>query len=254
MTATKVTERASCLRCDNPGMMTLEGTNTWILREGSGRAVLIDPGPDDEGHIAAVLEAAGEVGLILFTHRHFDHTESMTRIVELTGAPARATDPEFCHDAEPLVDGEVIDIDGLQIEVLASPGHTADSTCFILGAEGSLFSGDTILGRGTTIVAHPDGVLGPYLDSLAHIRELIEEGLVARILPGHGPVIDDPAGVVDFYLEHRAERLDQVRAAVEAGATTPREVVERVYSDVDPILWPAADLSVAAQLTYLEDN
>ena len=145
---------------------------------------MIDPGPDDEAHIAAVVEAAGEVGLVLFTHRHFDHTDALSRIVELTGAPTRATDPEFCRNAEPLVDGEVIDIDGLQIEVLATPGHTNDSTCFILGAEASLFSGDTILGRGTTIVAHPDGVLGPYLDSLAHIRELIEEGLVTRILPG----------------------------------------------------------------------
>lgn len=254
MTVTKVTERASVLRCDNPGMMTLEGTNTWILREGSGRAVVIDPGPDDEAHISAVVEAAGEVGLVLFTHRHFDHTDALSRMVELTGAPARATDPEFCRNAGPLVDGEVIDVDGLQIEVLATPGHTNDSTCFIIGAEASLFSGDTILGRGTTIVAHPDGVLGPYLDSLAHIRELIEEGLVTRILPGHGPVIDNPAAVVDFYLEHRAERLDQVRAAVEAGAVTPREVVERVYSDVDEMLWPAADLSVAAQLTYLKDN
>ncbi len=253
MTAIKVTDRASCVRADNPGMMTLEGTNTWILRDGSGRAVVVDPGPDDEGHIGSVVEAAGEVALVLFTHRHFDHTDSLARITGLTGAPARAADPEFCRDAEPLVDGEVIDVDGLQIEVLATPGHTADSTCFIVGADLALLSGDTILGRGTTVVAHPDGVLGPYLDSLAHVRELIEEGLVTRILPGHGPVIDDPATVVDFYLEHRAERLDQVRAALEAGASTPREVVERVYSDVDPILWPAAELSVAAQLSYLRE-
>ena len=254
MSETLVTERASVLRCDNPGMMTLEGTNTWILREGSGRAVVIDPGPDDEAHIAAVVEAAGDVALVLFTHRHFDHTDALARIVDLTGAPARASDPEFCRGADPLLDGELIDVDGLQIEVLATPGHTNDSTCFILGAEATLFTGDTILGRGTTIVAHPDGVLGPYLDSLAHIRELIAEGLVTRILPGHGPVVDDPAAVVDYYLEHRAERLDQVRAAVEAGAVTPREVVERVYSDVDEILWPAADLSVAAQLTYLKQQ
>jgi glyoxylase-like metal-dependent hydrolase (beta-lactamase superfamily II) len=97
-------------------------------------------------------------------------------------------------------------------------------------------------------------VLGPYLDSLAHIRELIEEGLVGRILPGHGPVIDDPAAVVDFYLEHRAERLDQVRAAVDAGATTPREVVQTVYRDVDESLWGAAELSVSAQLEYLRTS
>jgi glyoxylase-like metal-dependent hydrolase (beta-lactamase superfamily II) len=198
-----------------------------------------------------VLAAAGEVGLVLFTHRHFDHTEALGRVVELTDAPTRSTDPEFSRGAPPLIDGETIDVDGLTIEVLATPGHTTDSTCFRLAAEGSLLSGDTILGRGTTVIAHPDGVLGSYLDSLAHIRELVEEGLVERILPGHGPVIDDPAAVVDFYLEHRAERLDQVRAAVAAGASTAREVVETVYRDVDQTLWGAAELSVAAQLDYL---
>ena len=247
-----VTDRASFVLADNPGIMTLDGTNTWILREpGATRSVVVDPGPSDDAHLQAVLTAAGEVGLVLFTHRHFDHTEALGRFVELTGAPARSIDPEFSRGAEPLTDGETIDVDGLAIEVLATPGHTTDSTCFLLGAEASLLSGDTILGRGTTVIAHPDGVLGPYLDSLAHVRELVEEGLVERILPGHGPVIESPAEVVDFYLEHRAERLDQVRAAVEAGATTAREVVETVYRDVDESLWGAAELSVAAQLDYL---
>ncbi len=247
-----VTARASYVLAENPGIMTLDGTNTWILREpGATRSVVVDPGPADDAHLQAVLAAAGEVGLVLFTHRHADHTEALGRIVELTGAPARSIDPEFSSGAEPLTDGETIDVDGLTIEVLATPGHTTDSTCFLIGAEASLLSGDTILGRGTTVIAHPDGVLGPYLDSLAHVRELIEEGLVERILPGHGPVIESPAEVVDFYLEHRAERLDQVRAAVQAGATTPREVVEAVYQDVDESLWGAAELSVAAQLDYL---
>jgi glyoxylase-like metal-dependent hydrolase (beta-lactamase superfamily II) len=252
VSAVTVTDRTSYVLAANPGIMTLDGTNTWILREpGAARSVVVDPGPSGDEHLRSVLAAAGEVGLVLFTHRHFDHTEALDRIVELTGAPARSTDPEFTRGAAPLVDGETIDVDGLVIEVVATPGHTTDSTCFLLGAEGSLLSGDTILGRGTTVIAHPDGVLGPYLDSLAHIREMVEEGLATRILPGHGPVIDEPAQVLDFYLEHRAERLDQVRAAVDAGATTPREVVERVYRDVDEILWPAAELSVAAQLDYL---
>ncbi|KQX73928.1 MBL fold metallo-hydrolase [Aeromicrobium sp. Root472D3] len=247
-----VTDRASFVLAENPGIMTLDGTNTWILREpGATRSVVVDPGPSDDDHLQAVLAAAGEVGLVLFTHRHLDHTEALERLVELTGAPARSIDPEFSRGAEPLTDGETIDVDGLSIEVLATPGHTTDSTCFLLGAEASLLSGDTILGRGTTVIAHPDGVLGPYLDSLAHVRELVEEGLVERILPGHGPVIGSPAEVVDFYLEHRAERLDQVRAAVEAGATTAREVVETVYRDVDESLWGAAELSVAAQLDHL---
>jgi glyoxylase-like metal-dependent hydrolase (beta-lactamase superfamily II) len=251
--AVTVTDRATYVLAANPGIMTLDGTNTWIVREpGAERAVVIDPGPADETHLQAVLAAAGPVGLVLFTHRHFDHTEALARFVELTGAPARSTDPEFTRGAEPLVDGERIVVDGLEIEVIATPGHTTDSTCFRLVADDSLLSGDTILGRGTTVIAHPDGVLGPYLDSLAHIRELIEEGLVARILPGHGPVIDHPLGVVDYYLDHRAERLEQVRAALEAGASTPREVVELVYQDVDEILWGAAELSVAAQLDYLK--
>ena len=250
--AVTVTDRATYVLAANPGIMTLDGTNTWILREpGAERSVVVDPGPADETHLQAVLAAAGPVGLVLFTHRHFDHTEALGRFVELTGAPTRSTDPEFTRGAEPLADGETIVVDGLELEVIATPGHTTDSTCFRVVADGSLLSGDTILGRGTTVIAHPDGVLGAYLDSLAHIRELIEEGLVARILPGHGPVVDDPRGVVDYYLDHRAERLDQVRAAIDSGATTARAVVEAVYRDVDESLWGAAELSVAAQLDYL---
>lgn len=251
---TTVTERAAFVLADNPGIMTLDGTNTWILREpGASHSIVVDPGPLEEQHLQAVLAAAEPVGLILITHRHFDHTEGAARFAELAGAPVRSTDPQFCSGADPLVDGEEIVVDGLSIVVIATPGHTSDSTCFRLGAEGTLLSGDTILGRGTTVVAHPDGVLGPYLDSLALIGELVDEGLVARILPGHGPVIDDPGAVVNGYLEHRAERLDQVLKAVEGGATTAREVVELVYQDVDQILWPAAELSVAAQLDYLRD-
>ncbi len=250
--ATAVTDRASFLLADNPGIMTLDGTNTWILREpGASRCVVVDPGPNDEDHLQAVLAAAGDVALVLFTHRHGDHTDALDRFAELTGAPCRALDQQFCRDADPLVDHETIEVDGLTVEVVATPGHTTDSVCLLLAAEGTLLSGDTILGRGTTIIAHPDGVLGSYLDSLARIRELIAEDLVTHILPGHGPVIDQPAEVVDFYLEHRAERLDQVRAAMDAGATTPREVVETVYADVDESLWPAAEHSVAAQLAYL---
>ena len=249
-----VTDRASTVRADNPGLMTLEGTNTWILREpGATRSVVVDPGPPDTAHLDRVLSAAGDVGLVLFTHRHFDHTESMQVVTERTRAPARATDPEFCVDAPPLEDGETINVDGLRLGVVATPGHTSDSTCFRLLDEPSLLSGDTVLGRGTTIIAHPDGVLGPYLDSLALLRELVEEGLVERILPGHGAAIDDAGAVLDFYLEHRQERLDQVRAALDDGATDARSVVERVYTDVDESLWPAAELSVRAQLDYLRD-
>ncbi len=252
---TAVSERAAYVLAPNPGVMTLDGTNTYVLREREGaRSVVVDPGPLDEGHLARVLELAGDVALVLVTHHHGDHTEAVPRFAELTGAPTRAVSPEHCVGAEPLADGEVLDVDGLAIQVLHTPGHTADSACFLLPAEDALLSGDTILGRGTTIVAHPDGRLGPYLDSLRAIQELVVTGHVERILPAHGPVIDDPATVVDFYLTHREQRLEQVREAVAAGATTPHEVVERVYADVDRSLWPAAERSVAAQLEHLEQS
>lgn len=252
MSTTQVTARASMVLADNPGIMTLDGTNTWILREpGASRSVVVDPGPADEKHLSRILEASGEVGLVLYTHHHADHTEAMGRMIELTGAPARAIDQAYCSAAGPVREDEVIDLDGLRLQVLATPGHTRDSLCLLLPAEGSLLTGDTVLGRGTTVVAHPDGALGLYLDSLARLRELVSAGQATRILPGHGPVIDDPGAVLDFYITHRQERLDQVRAAVEEGASTAREVVERVYADVDPVLWNAAEQSVRAQLDYL---
>ena len=246
-----MTVQAISVRADNPGVMTLDGTNTWILRAPGGRSIVVDPGPDDADHLAAVLAESGEVALVLYTHWHPDHTDAIDRFGELTGAPARAADAAWCRSAEPLADGELIDVDGLEVEVVLTPGHTADSLCLLVAEEGLLLTGDTILGRGTSIIAHPDGGLGDYLDSLARIRELVTEGIVTRLLPAHGPELADPAAVVDFYLEHRAERLDQVRAALEAGAVTARDVVERVYADVDESLWPAAERSVEAQVEYL---
>ena len=124
-----------------------------------------------------------------------------------------------------------------------------DSVCFWLPQDGSLLTGDTVLGRGTSVVAHPDGALGPYLESLDRLRAFANSPAgVERLLPGHGPVIDDPGAVLTFYLEHRHERLDQVREALADGHTTPEAIVDHVYADVDPILWPAAERSVRAQL------
>jgi glyoxylase-like metal-dependent hydrolase (beta-lactamase superfamily II) len=135
------------------------------------------------------------------------------------------------------------------VDVLHTPGHTSDSVCFVVGdgADTAVLTGDTVLGRGTTVVAHPDGALAPYLDSLHAVVALGPRTL----LPGHGPVREDAAAVAGQYLAHRAQRLEQVRAAVAAGAATPGEVVRRVDADVDESLWPAAELSVRAQLDYL---
>lgn len=253
----KLTDRVHVVLANNPGMMTLDGTNTYVLREpGSRESVVIDPGPLDEAHLQAVLAIAQEdgarVSLVLYSHWHPDHTEAIDRFVELTGAPARALDAKWCRGgADVLTDGEVLDVDGLQIEVVATPGHTSDSICLFLPAERVLLTADTVLGRGTTVVAHPDGSLGDYLESLKKIRDLVQSGKVGRFFPAHGDTLEDPGAVIDAYLLHREQRLQQVRDAVAEGAQTAREVVERVYADVDPQLWWAAEMSVRAQLDYL---
>lgn len=250
------TERATLVRANNPGAMTLEGTNTWVLREPGSKAVaILDPGPLDEDHLATVCEVAqqdgGRVELVLYSHWHPDHTEAIDRFAEITGAPARAYDEKWCRAGTPVLDGELIQLEGLTLRVIATPGHTMDSICVLLPDEGSLLSADTILGTGTTVVAHPDGALAPYLDSLQTIRTLVEAGEVLRILPGHGPSISEPIQVVDAYLAHRVARLSQVREAMALGDTTAMQVVERVYADVDRPVWFAAEWSVRAQMEYL---
>jgi glyoxylase-like metal-dependent hydrolase (beta-lactamase superfamily II) len=248
--------RAVCVLAPNPSPMTLEGTNTWVLREpGSSAALVVDPGPLDEGHLARVAAVVADSGArvegVLLTHGHLDHSAGARRFAELTGAWVRALDPLLCLGSEGLGDGAHLSVGGLALHVVATPGHTADSLSFVLPADAALLTGDTVLGRGTTVVAHPDGRLADYLSSLARIGALAEGGLVRTVLPGHGPVLDDAGAVVEEYLRHRATRLQQVREAVAAGATEARDVVERVYADVDRALWPAAELSVRAQLEFL---
>jgi glyoxylase-like metal-dependent hydrolase (beta-lactamase superfamily II) len=248
-------ERARCVLAPNAGVMTLDGTNTWVLREPGGRrSVVVDPGPLDDGHLDAVLAQAAPVGVVLLTHGHLDHSEGATRLAQRAGCAVRALDPAHRLGEEGLADGDVVEVDGLEVRVAGTPGHTADSLSFLLPAEDAVLTGDTVLGRGTTVVAHPDGRLGAYLHSLRLLHRLAAEREIARVWPGHGPVIDDALAVLDHYLRHRAERLEQVRSALQQGAQTPREVVETVYADVDPVLWPAAELSVRAQLDYLREG
>lgn len=166
----------------------------------------------------------------------------------------RALDPALRLGDEGLSTGDVITVGGLEMYVVPTPGHTADSLSFHLPADRAVLTGDTILGRGTTVVAHPDGRLGDYLDSLRRLRSLTVDDGVHTVLPGHGPVLDDAQGAVEFYLAHRAHRLAQVETAVEAGHRTAPEVVAQVYADVDRTLWPTAELSVLAQLEYLGEH
>ena len=256
-------ERAHCVLAPNANMMTLDGTNTWILREpGATHSIVIDPGPTDESHLTAVAQRAGPVGVVLLTHHHLDHSESARAFAERMGCGVRALDPEYRLGSEGLGDGDVVDVDGLELHVVGTPGHTADSLSFVLPAEGAVLTGDTVLGRGTTVVAHPDGQLGAYLDSLDRLHALAESRGIGRIWPGHGPVIADALAALDYYISHRAQRLAQVEAAVTdlreppdseglGSEGLPRRVVEIVYADVDPVLWGAAELSVRAQLAHL---
>ncbi len=256
-------ERATCVLAPNASPMTLDGTNTWVLREpGGSRSVVIDPGPPDPGHLDAVREAAGDVAAVLLTHHHLDHSEAARELAESVGCGVRALDPALRLGDEGLAEGDVVDVDGLEVHVVATPVHTADSLSFVLPAERAVLTGDTVLGRGTTVVAHPDGRLGAYLDSLDRLHRLAEREEVTTIWPGHGPVLDDALAVLDHYVAHRHQRLDQVRAALAqlraggvADATNlPRQVVEVVYADVDPVLWGAAELSVRAQLEHLAER
>jgi glyoxylase-like metal-dependent hydrolase (beta-lactamase superfamily II) len=253
----QVGARAVCVVAPNPGPMTLDGTNTWVLFASDGRlAVVVDPGPAADAHLRRVLDVVesrgARVAEAVLTHGHADHSEGARRFAELAGAPVRAVDPAYQVDGDGLRDGDVVAAGDLELRVVVTPGHTADSVSLLLPAERALLTGDTVLGRGTTVVAHPDGSLGPYLRSLRLLREVVVEEDVRRLLPGHGPVLEEPVRVLDAYLAHRAERLEQVRVALRAGARTPWDVVERVYAEVDPVLWPAAEQSVRAQLDYLE--
>ncbi|MEV6829102.1 MBL fold metallo-hydrolase [Amycolatopsis sp. NPDC051102] len=243
----QVSETASVLLENNPSSMTLEGTNSWVLRAAPDvPAVVVDPGYRDLEHLE-LLAGAGAVELILLTHFHPDHAEGAPWFAERVGAPVRAFDPALCLDAKSFVDDEVISAGGLSIRVLHTPGHTDDSVSLVL--DGQVLTGDTILGRGTTVLHD----LGDYLRSL---RKLVELPPGTLGLPGHGPELPDLQATAREYLAHREQRLDQVRSALQTlGAdATPRQVVEVVYADVDRALWAPAELSVQAQLDYLRSE
>ncbi|THV12902.1 MBL fold metallo-hydrolase [Nocardioides caeni] len=258
--------RGRCVLAPNPGLMTLDGTNTWILREpGARRSIVVDPGPLHDDHLDAVAAVAGEVEAVVVTHHHIDHTEAARSFAERMGCGVRGLDADQCWRADPVVDGEQIELDGLALQVHHTPGHTRDSISLLVEADRALLTGDAVLGRGTTVIAHPDGDLAGYFASLDRMRGLVQDGRVATLWPAHGPVLGDAGGVLDHYRAHRRERLAQVEAALATlGMTTTaldpdvaddpilaRRVVEIVYADVDEALWGAAEWSVRAQLAHL---
>jgi glyoxylase-like metal-dependent hydrolase (beta-lactamase superfamily II) len=229
----------------NPGPFTLEGTNTWVV--GRDPALVVDPGPDDAGHLLAVIDAAEPVEAILLTHNHPDHAPGAARLAETTRVPVYTFRPQ--GEERRLRDGEVVEAGPLHLRAVHTPGHSPDHLAFLAEGEGLLFTGDAVLGRGTSIVDPPDGDMGAYMRSL---RTMIQ--LRARtIYPGHGPVVFDAGGKLEEYLSHRTQREEQVIAALGAGRATPEDMVPEIYGDeVASSMFPAAERSVLAHLLKLE--
>lgn len=264
----RLTPYVASVLAPNPGPMTLSGTNTWVLGDpGLGPVVVVDPGPEDDGHLQRVLEVAGgAVATVLLTHRHLDHTQGAATFARRAGCGVRAVDPVWRQGAgaaqdQGLADGTLVEAAGVRVEVLATPGHTDDSVSLLAtygdaaGERAELLSGDTVLGFGSTVITHPDGDLGAYLASLDRLLAVVGRRGVGRILPGHGPVVDDPVRVLTGYRQHRLDRLAQVRDALAAGARTPEEVLAAVYPDaVGSPLEGAATQSVRAQLDHLQTH
>lgn len=232
---------------NNPGPFTGPGTNTWILDDGDGKVVVIDPGPVDSRHATAILEKVGrrEVEAVLVTHTHSDHAPLANPMARDLGVPpvGHAAGPNFEPEIR-LLDGARFDVGSLALEVIHTPGHADDHLCFRVGDV--LFSGDHIIGGSSVMVED----LGPYLDSLEKVRG---KGL-RRIHPGHGEEIDEPDTVIDWYIAHRRQRHEEIFDAVSNGASTIFDIVDVVYADVDDALHPLAGRSVDAHLRLLIDE
>ncbi|MGO1545236.1 MAG: MBL fold metallo-hydrolase [Gulosibacter sp.] len=237
--------------------MTLNGTNSYIIGAGSGAAVVVDPGPDDQGHLDALVAAAGPIALVLYTHWHSDHTGAFERFSEMTNAPSRAAKTQYTRGAGPLVDGEVIELGGIRIRVLATPGHSSDSISVVLpayGEHGAILTGDTILGGSTTMIDHPDGSLADYFETLDKIEALGD----ARIFPAHGDPIESAATEARRLRAHRQERLQQIQHILATHAQETGEdasvddILAAVYADAPEFVVKAARLSIEAQLSFLQ--
>ncbi|MFA7323273.1 MAG: MBL fold metallo-hydrolase [Candidatus Nanopelagicales bacterium] len=252
-----VTDSTVCVLAHNPGALTLDGTNTWLLQvPETDKCIVIDPGPDENSHFLDILAAARlrdcAVGAVLLTHGHSDHSAGAKAFAEMTRTTVRAVDPKLRLGDEGLTDGDVITVGQTELRVILAPGHSFDSVGFLLPYDGTLLTGDSVLGRGTSLISIPDGDLGAYLDSLDRLRELVAEQGVSWLLPGHGPALTGAGDILDAYVEHRIARLAEVREAVKSGCTTSTEVLDVVYADTPENLRTAASFSVKAQLAYLQ--
>lgn len=246
----------------NPGPMTGPGTNTYVI--GNSQLVVVDPGPDDDAHLEVLCDAVGDgVSWIVVTHTHVDHSPLARRLQRATGARIAGFGPPSAAALAPggldshdmafradrrLADGDRVDVDGFALRAVHTPGHASNHLCFELDGGALLFSGDHVMSGSTVVIAPPDGDMAAYLDALERVRQLAP----SLIAPGHGPMIDDPAGILDYYVAHRRKRDADVRRALAAtgggGGATVDELVPRVYTDVSSALHPVARYSLWAHL------
>lgn len=229
------------VRADNPGPFTLTGTNTWVV--GADPAWLVDPGPALDEHVAAVaaeIQRRGGLGGIALTHDHADHAGAVDAVrARFPAAPLAAARGDV---DQRLADGDRFG----PLEALATPGHAPDHLTYIAGRAG--LTGDAVLGQGSVFIAPDPGALAAYLEGLARLRRRA----LAVLLPGHGPVVEDPAGKIDEYVSHRLERERRLRAALAAGARTVAELLDAAWGEVPEALRPAAAVTLAAHLDKLE--
>lgn len=235
------------LTAPNPGPFTLTGTQTYLI----GETTILDPGPLIASHVDAMLAAMPQLRTILITHRHDDHAPAAVPLKEKTGAEIIAPRNVLGDDVvdHRVSGGEMLTIEGTRIYVIATPGHTNEHVCY-LTEDGDLFTGDTILGSGTTTIFPPDGSMGDYLRSLKTLRARNPR----RIHPAHGPVREDAISLIDEYIAHRLERERQVLDAMSKGAKTAQEMRAIIYPELDPRLHRAAEIQIDAHLTKLRED
>lgn len=227
----------------NPGPYTGPGTNTWIVDAGPVIAV-IDPGPDDDRHLEALNKrlAGRTVAVVLVTHSHPDHLP----LAERFAAPHHASVRRYPE----LGDGDIVRVAALNLTALYTPGHSADHLCFLLAGDGAVFTGDLILGRGSSMVTYPEGDVAAYLRSLERLAELRPR----MLFPGHWDPVTDAIGKIDEYRTHRLEREAQVLQEVRRGRGTAPELTRRVYGELDDKLMVAAEMTLRAHMRKLVDD